>query len=318
MREEFARLLSAGNGFRNDILNTAAFNLAQIVAGGALEEAHVRAGLIAAALAIGLPEGEALSTIKSGFAAGLKSPRGPKEPRLLGDPSRNAEVDGKSAAPEENPGGGQGGRASRFYSAAELKQRPVPTREWLVDGLVPMKNVTLLSGDGGTGKSLVAHMLGISVAAGGRGRNWLGMPVNAGRVIYLSCEDDDEELHRRSADILRHYGLEYDDIAGMTLRSLAGEDALLAIETKIALIRDRAFRRARGARRRRKARPHHPRHACGRLPRQRERPREGPAVYRHSAGARNPAAVRGHVARASVAHRPQFGHGHIRLDRLEQ
>jgi RecA-family ATPase len=104
-----------------------------------------------------------------------------------------------------------------------------------------MKNVTLLSGDGGTGKSLLAHLLGISVAAGGLGCSWLGMPVRAGRVIYLSCEDDDEEIHRRSADILRHHGLDYHDIAGMTIRSLAGEDALLAIETKIALVQTELF-----------------------------------------------------------------------------
>jgi RecA-family ATPase len=234
LRDEFARLLSAPVGTRNDILNAGAFNLAQIIAGGALEETDVRARLLAAALAIGLPEEEALTTIESGFAAGLKFPRGPKEPKS--DAGKNRPAEGGA-----NLSGGTAARAGRFYSAAELKGRPVPPREWLVDGLVPMKNVTLLSGDGGTGKSLLAHQLGISVAAGGLGCSWLGMPTRPGRVIYLSCEDDDEELHRRSADILRHHGLDYDDIAGMTIRSLAGEDALLAVDTKVALVQTELF-----------------------------------------------------------------------------
>ena len=49
-------------------------------------------------------------------------------------------------------------RRSQFYSAADLKGKAVPPREWLLDGLVPNKTVTLLSGDGGTGKSLLAQL----------------------------------------------------------------------------------------------------------------------------------------------------------------
>ena len=45
----------------------------------------------------------------------------------------------------------------------------MPPREWLVDALVPMKTVTLFSGDGGTGKSLLALQLAVAVAAGGAG-----------------------------------------------------------------------------------------------------------------------------------------------------
>ena len=40
-------------------------------------------------------------------------------------------------------------RKSRFYSAAELKGKPVPSRQWLVPDLVPQKTVTLFGGDGG-------------------------------------------------------------------------------------------------------------------------------------------------------------------------
>lgn len=124
-------------------------------------------------------------------------------------------------------------RTSRFYSAASLKGKVVPPRDWLVEGLAPMKTVTLFSGDGGTGKSLLALQLAVAVASGG---TWLGRPVRQGRVIVLSAEDDDDELHRRLDDILHATQGRYEDLAGLTLRSLAGEDALLAMETELALL----------------------------------------------------------------------------------
>lgn len=129
-------------------------------------------------------------------------------------------------------------RESQFYSAASLKGKAVPPRQWLVQGLVPQKTVTLFSGDGGTGKSLLALQLAVAVAAQ---TAWIGKTANTGRVIFLSAEDDDDELHRRLDDILTAEGRDYDDLSGLTLRSLAGEDALLAVETQIALMQSALF-----------------------------------------------------------------------------
>ena len=79
LRGELSNLLAASEGHRNDALNKAAFNLGQIVAGGALNEEDVRARLKAAAEGIGLCSGEISATIHSGIVAGLTEPRGPKE-----------------------------------------------------------------------------------------------------------------------------------------------------------------------------------------------------------------------------------------------
>jgi len=129
-------------------------------------------------------------------------------------------------------------RASQFYSAASLKGKPIPQRDWLVSDLVPMNTVTLFSGDGGTGKSLLGLQLAVAAAAG---ENWLERSVRQGNVIVLSAEDDDDELHRRLDDILFAAGRSYDDIAGLTLRSLAGEDALLAVESQLSLMKTTLF-----------------------------------------------------------------------------
>ena len=100
--------------------------------------------------------------------------------------------------------------------------------------------MTLFGGDGGTGKSLLALQLAV---AGSAARHWIGKPVSEGSVIYISAEDDDDELHRRLDDILRADGRTYDDIASLTLRSLAGEDALLAIESQMTLMASELFKK---------------------------------------------------------------------------
>jgi Mrp family chromosome partitioning ATPase len=167
--------------------------------------------------------------------------KGRRDPTTFDHPSAAAigEYNGRGGKP---PASGHitpaPARTSRFYSAASLKDKPVPSREWLVPDLVPQKTVTLFGGDGGTGKSLLALQLAVAAAAGGK---WLGRPVQYGSVIFISAEDDEDELHRRTDDILRSTGKTYDDLSDLTLRSLAGEDALLAVETEVALIQSTLF-----------------------------------------------------------------------------
>lgn len=116
-------------------------------------------------------------------------------------------------------------RKSRFYSVAELEGRAVPERQWLVPDLIPSGTVTLLSGDGGTGKSLLALQL---VAAAALGHPWLGRSMATGRALFVSAEDDQDELHRRLWDVAQAEGVTFADMDRLTVRSLAGEDALLA------------------------------------------------------------------------------------------
>jgi len=206
-----------------------------------LPESLIVEQLTEAAAVIGLDAFETGATIKSGMTAGMAAPRGPGSDslaRLAAGPSYVPA--GMILPPASGPTiiQSEPKRESQFYSAASLNGKAVPSRQWLVDGLVPQKTVTLFSGDGGTGKSLLALQLAVAVSTE---RTWIGNPVSKGRVIYISAEDDDDELHRRVDDILRAEGCSYSALAGLTLRSLAGEDALLAVDSQLALMKTALF-----------------------------------------------------------------------------
>jgi RecA-family ATPase len=119
-----------------------------------------------------------------------------------------------------------GEAALKFRSAFDFKARAVPEREFLVETLVPAKTVTIINGDGGTGKSLLTLQLGVAVATAGY---WCGHAVAGGSCLFLSAEDDEDELHRRLNDIIRGLGVDFDKIADLHVRSLVGEDAVLAV-----------------------------------------------------------------------------------------
>jgi RecA-family ATPase len=84
--------------------------------------------------------------------------------------------------------------------------------------------VTQLGGDGGVGKSMVGLQLGVATAID---KQWLGMSPRSGPVIYLSAEDDLDELHRRLEAIAASYGVAVADLTDLHLLPMAGLDAVL-------------------------------------------------------------------------------------------
>jgi RecA-family ATPase len=112
-----------------------------------------------------------------------------------------------------------------IVNAASFAGAQPPTRDWHVQGLIPAREITLLSGDGGTGKSLLALQLAVASAAG---TDWVGTFPSQGPVLFVSAEDDLEELHRRLATIVRAKALELVTLDNLEILPLAGWDAVLA------------------------------------------------------------------------------------------
>jgi RecA-family ATPase len=99
--------------------------------------------------------------------------------------------------------------------------KPAPNRVWLLENWIPVMRATLLTGEGGSGKSLLAQQLATCVALG---LPFLGIPVREQASLYITCEDDSSELHRRQEAINRALGITMADLAGrLHLSSRVGE-----------------------------------------------------------------------------------------------
>ena len=112
----------------------------------------------------------------------------------------------------------------RGFNPADWEGLPVPPREWTVRDKIPHKTVTLLSGDGSIGKSLLALQLAVARAIA---REWIGLLPEPGRTLILSAEDDADEMHRRLEDIRKFCGVRMADLSDIRLVDLVGEDSIL-------------------------------------------------------------------------------------------
>lgn len=100
---------------------------------------------------------------------------------------------------------------------ATIPVEDVEPRRWIVPDLVPDRNVTDLAGDGGLGKSLLALQLGIAMTSG---RDWLGSMPTPGGFLYISCEDERDEIMRRRNAVLAGMNLAPHDLAAFHLVDL--------------------------------------------------------------------------------------------------
>ena len=116
---------------------------------------------------------------------------------------------------------------------------PLREREWAVPGRIPNCNVTLVYGDGAIGKSLLLLHLAVCYALNATQdeaqRDWLGALPHGGKVLYISCEEDADELRRRLQDIATFYGVSRSDLADLGIVSWVGEDSTLCHASKAGI-----------------------------------------------------------------------------------
>jgi hypothetical protein len=136
------------------------------------------------------------------------------------------------AANDNKPG------ALRLLNPAEWDGQPVPTREWYAEDLVPFRQVTIINGDGGLGKTLLALQI---AAAGAMAIDTLGISPAAGRTLYVGAEDEADEFWRRLADITSAHGKSLRDLSDFRLLPLADTDALLMVPDKAGNMRPTAL-----------------------------------------------------------------------------
>lgn len=99
--------------------------------------------------------------------------------------------------------------ASRVTSAGAV----LPPRKWLYGRAAIQGFISFLVAPGGVGKSALAMVEAVAIASG---RELLGgdKPVEAMTVWVHNAEDDMNEMRRRLAAVLQHYGMSYADLLG--------------------------------------------------------------------------------------------------------
>lgn len=107
-----------------------------------------------------------------------------------------------------------------FFDAGDFKGVAVTDREWMMEGWEPKRSCVYLTGMGAVGKSLFTQQRMTCAAAG---RPFLGVEIEPGIAVYITCEDDLAEMHRRQDAINAALGLTWDDLKGrLFLVSLKG------------------------------------------------------------------------------------------------
>lgn len=98
-----------------------------------------------------------------------------------------------------------------IISTGDWDGKPANGRLWLLDEWIPVMRATLLTGDGGSGKSLLAQQLATCVALG---LPFMGRATRQQPSLYITCEDDLSELHRRQEGICAALGVSMSDLDG--------------------------------------------------------------------------------------------------------
>jgi RecA-family ATPase len=113
-----------------------------------------------------------------------------------------------------------------WLDMANWDNEPAPERQWAIKDRVPLNQAGLLSGEGGTGKSIIELMKDVAHVAG---KDWLHSLPEAGPAFYLGAEDDKDEIHIRLAAIAKHYGVTFRELidGGLHVLCLLGQDATL-------------------------------------------------------------------------------------------
>lgn len=116
------------------------------------------------------------------------------------------------------------GRDPQPKRMCDVVAKSVPDIGWIVRDYIPRRTVTLFTGDGGVGKSLMLQQLMSCVAAG---KDWLGNPVERGRCFGVFCEDEESILHHRQLGICGALGIEGAKLSDMLFMDRAGEDSVM-------------------------------------------------------------------------------------------
>ncbi len=218
LRERLEAVRGAVSGIRQDTLNGAVYALAPWVREGFITEDWLEGQMREACMANGYIQEDGDKAFTRQFAKALDEGWAAELPDL--DSGRAAQLMGQSPLAATVPA-----MATATWAPADLEPRlvsellthPVPVREWTVQGWIPHKQITLLYGDGGAGKTTLLMQLAITASRGGM---WFGQQLKRRKVLFITAEDEIEELHYRLDQMTRLMGRDVGDFTVISLANL--------------------------------------------------------------------------------------------------
>jgi hypothetical protein len=192
LERELTNVREAAQGTRNHTLNTAAYNLGQLVAAGHLDYFVVADALTEAGTVCGLGATETRATINSGLTAGTKTPRVIPDLPPIDVPVLTQFV------PSPTDGDGTGDTEMEDLAAKVREHFPRldwhalwaddSQEEWIVEPVLPARRLIALYSPPKIGKSLLMLEIAVAIACGLR---VLGVTTDRPRrVLYVDFEND--------------------------------------------------------------------------------------------------------------------------------
>lgn len=114
-------------------------------------------------------------------------------------PRRDAANNQEEATSHSAAAGEQGETTGLPFATLDLSALAAVTPKpklFAIERLAPVGEVTLFTGPGSAGKSLLGQQL---ATCGAAGIQCLGLDVMSGPTLYMTCEDDEDQLHFRQA-----------------------------------------------------------------------------------------------------------------------
>jgi hypothetical protein len=205
VERECTTVARAAEGTRNHALNTAAFNLGQLVAAGHVGRDHVFGALMAAAKVCDLGERESFRTIASGLDAGCNAdPRRVPEPRIRVGPNGSSSSAVQPVAANDN--------ARIQLRGVDVVFAPLAPMKWISRELmIAVGRPTLIIAYGASAKTLAMQSLLLSLCAGKP--IWdhfaVGEPQ---RVCHLDYEQGSRDTYSRYQRLALGHGFAVGDL----------------------------------------------------------------------------------------------------------
>ncbi len=214
---EAALLANEGEGSRNHRLNEVAFILGGYLKAGHLDLDYLVEVILAAAEENGMVDDDGIGQVEATLESGLTA--GEAEP--IPDAATEADwvVPGKAYATPK-----------LLYTLDDLAN--LPPIEFLIDGILPARSLSVVFGPSGTYKSFLVLDWALSITSG---RPWAGHQTEKGNVVYVAAEGASGIRKRATAWLEANPGYDPSDRLRVVPRAVNLLDPDSAYELRSAL-----------------------------------------------------------------------------------